>query len=129
MFVITEAIRQAGSLGELDTTKASKILKANLKVMRVMPKFLKISTKEQIMADLGAAVGKEYTNALPKELGVEDLLNIQKDKWAGRGGGDMMQLYSSVGITEQEVKDAIEESISYWKDKAKQPADKVAENL
>ena len=127
MFVIQESILQADKLGELNTTKASKILKMSLKSMKLMPKFMKINTKEQVRSILEVAVGKEYKNALQegKELSVEDLLKSQTDKWALRGGGDMLEFYKGVGITEQEVKDAIQGTISYWKDQEKQPTDAV----
>jgi hypothetical protein len=125
MFVIQEATKQASIVGELDTTKASKILKANLKIMKHMPDTIKGKAKAQIVTDLEVAVGKEYKNALPKELGVDDLLKIQKDKWVIRGGGDMMAMYAGVGITEQEVRDAIQGTIDYWKDKKEQPSETV----
>ena len=80
---------------------------------------MKINTKEQIMVDFGVAVGSEFKNALKegKELSVEDLLKIQKDKWSIRGGGDMMEFYKSVGISEQDVRDEIGKTIEYWKNK------------
>ena len=131
MFVIQEATKRADKVGELDTTKAGKILKASLKGMKFLPSSLKSSMAKQIITDLEVAVGKEYKNARRegKELGVEDSLNIQKNKWAGRGGGDMLEMYNALGINEQEVRDAIQGTIDYWKDKAAQPTETVAKNL
>ena len=116
MFVIQEATKKAENLGELDMSKSAKALKASLKMMKLMPKFMKINTKEQVLNDLGIVIGKEYKNARNegKELGVEDLFKIQKDKWAIQGGGDMMEFYKAIGISEQDIRDTINETIAYW---------------
>jgi hypothetical protein len=98
--------------------KFDRVLKAGLfGSSKLIPQSAENKMKDKILKDLKGSVEKKYVNAKldGKTLTVDELYSLQKESWVKKSNTDMLQMYSKVGITENEIKIVIGKVIDEYK--------------
>jgi len=94
--------------------KVDKLFKANIKLAtKFAPQGVEDKLRKQVLDNLRESVTKKYLYAKleGKTLSVEELYNLQKETWEKKSKLDMLEMYSKMGITEEEIKKIIQEAI------------------